>query len=506
MLTAHHTRRVRKSTIWAAVVAALFVHGAIFGTVHALGLSMIGHGFHPMRSTHARRQSGQPTASQTSRKLVVVDDVELMPSCAGDVMFATSGRTALCFAPWVGDVDQCLADAEMVMWIDLSACAGRNDPRTAITMVEPKTVDNLKPIDPERLLDEVKLDAKKPPPPPPPKLAMAEPPPPAPPPPPPPPPPPAPARPQQVIETVKPNTEEKEPENARFLSEFNTNVEKQKVARGAPSEPMVAKSKPEELTPKDKPKEDPSVKQQNPDRVPGLNEHAPDVPGHLSMRAPGVRSPAQTEQEAKVRGQATGADGSQVSDGYRARKGDASFEQERHERSELPHGDNGAGGGAPRVPNLRPADDVLERAIGGGSVDHLEDVDNGDETALTSKRWVYASFFNRLKRQVAQNWDPVSVWRHRDPTGAVYGFKTRVTEVRVSLSRKGEVENIVVTSPSGVTALDDEAVRAFRSAGPFPNPPEGLIQKDNMITFPFGFFFEIGSNATHLTWRLPQAM
>jgi len=149
---------------------------------------------------------------------------------------------------------------------------------------------------------------------------------------------------------------------------------------------------------------------------------------------------------------------------------------------------------------------VLERAIGGGSVDHLEDVDNGDETALTSKRWVYASFFNRLKRQVAQNWDPVSVWRHRDPTGAVYGYKTRVTEVRVSLLRKGEVENIVVTSPSGVTALDDEAVRAFRSAGPFPNPPEGLIQKDNLITFPFGFFFEIGSNATHLTWRLPQAM
>ena len=130
----------------------------------------------------------------------------------------------------------------------------------------------------------------------------------------------------------------------------------------------------------------------------------------------------------------------------------------------------------------------------------------GDETAVNSKRWVHASFFNRLKRQVAQNWDPASVWRRRDPTGAVYGSKSRVTKVRVSLSRKGEVENIVVTTPSGVTALDEEAVRAFRSAGPFPNPPEGLVQKDNLITFPFGFFFEIGGNTSHLTWRLPQAM
>ena len=59
-------------------------------------------------------------------------------------------------------------------------------------------------------------------------------------------------------------------------------------------------------------------------------------------------------------------------------------------------------------------------------------------------------------------------------------------------------------TPCGVTALDEEAVRAFRSAGPFPNPPEGLIQKDNLITFVFGFTVVYGE--PHLTWRLPQAM
>ena len=380
--------------------------------------------------------------------------------------------------------------------MDRSACQAQSDPGTAVSMIEPRTAERLRPIDPERLLDEVKQQEPKQPPPPSPVLqAPAQPPP--------PPPPPQQQLPQQVVEVVKPS-EEKEPENARFLAEFNTKVDQQKVSRGARNEPMVAKAKPEELTPKDRPKDDPSIKQPHPDRPEGRNERAPDVPGKLSMRNPGTLLPAQDEQEAKTRGSAGGAAGAMVADGYTARRGDAAFEQQRHERSEIPRGQGGAGGGAPEVPNLKPTDEVLERALGGGSVDHLEDVDNGDETSLSAKRWVYASFFNRLKRQVAQNWDPNSVWRHADPTGTKYGAKTRVTEVRVSLSPRGELAKILVISPSGSTELDEEAVRAFRVAAPFPNPPGGLIQKDNLITFGFSFHFEFGTQ--HLSWRLPQAM
>ncbi|HET7504454.1 MAG TPA: TonB family protein, partial [Kofleriaceae bacterium] len=443
---------------------AVAVHGTVLGSVHALGLSMVGEGFNPHSSSMVRSDD--------------VADADLKASCAGNVMLATSGRTAMCFAPWVRDVDECLGDAQMMLWMDLSSCQARNDPSTAISMVEQRAVEKLKPIDPEQLIDE--MQAKRTPSPPkapaPTQLAEG----------PKPPPPPTPQRPQQVIETVKPS-EDKEPENARFLAEYNTKVAKETVARGARNEPMVARSKPEELTPKDKPKDDPSVKKQELDRLPGKNEHAPDVPGKLSMRNPGALSPAEHEQEAKVRGSATGAAGEMVTDGYLARKGDSAIAQDRHDRSEAPRGEAGAGGGAPQVPQLKPSEEVLERAVGGGSVDHLENVDNSDETSLSAKRWVYASFFNRLKRQVAQNWDPGTVWRRSDPTGTVYGFKTRVTEVRVSLTRKGEVDKILVTTPSGVTALDDEAVRAFRSAGPFPNPPDGLFQKDNLITFGFAF-------------------
>jgi TonB family protein len=51
-----------------------------------------------------------------------------------------------------------------------------------------------------------------------------------------------------------------------------------------------------------------------------------------------------------------------------------------------------------------------------------------------------------------------------------------------------------VTSQSGIKELDDEAIRAFRTAGPFPPPPEGLVARDDLVTFPFSFFFEIGGS------------
>src|ERR1043166_3803300 len=258
---ARRTRRAREPMTWVAVIVALAVHGAVLGTVNALGITMIGQGF---------------VGGSTPKPEVGGDaDLDLKTSCFSDVVFATSGRAAMCLAPWVGDVDKCMSEMQLNLWMDIASCEGRLDPGTEITMVEPKAVEKLEVIDPERLLEETQREVKPPPPPPPPpqpQQSQAAPP---------PPPPPPQTLQQQVVETVKPN-EEKEPENARFLAEYNTRVEKQKVARGGrAAEPMVAKSRPEELTPKTKPKDEPSVNKQEPDRQIGKNERAPDLPGKL---------------------------------------------------------------------------------------------------------------------------------------------------------------------------------------------------------------------------------
>ena len=480
MRTAGRGQRVRPATTWAAVAAALVVHGALLGTVHALDISLIGRSFVAVGKDKAKLAAEQP---------------ELKTTCTGDAFLMFSARSSMCLAPWRADTDACIDEAQTNLWIDLSSCQARDEQNIAqVAMLDRKQAERVKPIDPEPLLEAMqqpkKPDEPKPVPPPQPQNT-----------PPPPPQPPAPQRPTQVVETAKP-TQTQPPENTRFLSEYDTHVEKQKVARGSVQEPMVAKSQQADLTPKDNPKEASVDKHE--DRDPGKSKQAPDVPGTLSMRSPGAQAPAEVEQDQKTRGAASGASGPLALDGVLPRHGDGAVEQQHHDRSEVPRGQNGAGGGAPDVPNLKPSQDVLERALGGGNVDHLEDVENGDETALNSKRWIYASFFNRLKRQVAQNWDPGSVWRRIDPTGQVNGYKTRVTEVRVSLSPSGSLSKIVVTSPSGVTDLDEEAVRAFHAAAPFPNPPKDLVSKDDLITFAFSFYFEIGG--AHTSWRVIRSM
>ena len=75
----------------------------------------------------------------------------------------------------------------------------------------------------------------------------------------------------------------------------------------------------------------------------------------------------------------------------------------------------------------------------------------------------------------------------------------------VSLTAKGALEKVVITAPSGVGDLDDEAVRAFHAAAPFPNPPDGLVDgKTGLITFAFSFYFEIGGS--HTSWRVIRSM
>ena len=140
------------------------------------------------------------------------------------------------------------------------------------------------------------------------------------------------------------------------------------------------------------------------------------------------------------------------------------------------------------------------RRATGGTNDHLPGIDEGEYTALNTRKWKYATFFNRVKRQVAQNWHPEQAYRLRDPNGNIYGTKDRLTVLTVSLEPDGTLHKIVITGPSGVDFLDEEAISAFELAEPFPNPPEGLIDGESrLITFRFGFSFEINSSTP---WRI----
>ena len=459
---------------YAAIAAAIAVHVIVLVPGQAFGLLSLGEVPH-----HARA--------------VRPDEIDVVTTCAGDLGLGASARFALCLAPWSGDVDACFADARTRMWMDLSACSATTDPGVAVAMLDPVAIEKLAPIDAEKLLEEQpvppELLAVLPPPPPPPPLAA--------------PPPPPPEQRRQVVETVKPKVEEA-PTNARLLAEYNTKVEKQTVARGSTKEPLAVKSKPDELAVKDKPKDEPPATEKPVEAPKGKDLRAPDAPGLLSMRNPGAPTPADQPQDPRTKGSPTGGRAPSMLDGFMPRRGDGALEQEHRERQEIPRGgSSGGGGGAP--PDLKPSKEMLERIAGGGNVDHLDDVANGDDNALNAQRFVFASFLNRVKRQVAQNWAPQGVHHAVDPEGKVYGYKSRLTELRVALKPGGAIERIVVTEPCGIGVLDDEAVRAMKAAGPFPNVPGGMVGADGLASFSFSFYFQIGE-PSHTSWRMPKSL
>jgi TonB family protein len=174
-------------------------------------------------------------------------------------------------------------------------------------------------------------------------------------------------------------------------------------------------------------------------------------------------------------------------------------------------GEEGSTGGVPGAPgsrtaphpNLQATAEMLQRAIGkgAGSMDYLKDVDDGDSTALNSKRWKHAPFFNRVKRAVANEWHPEMVYVRHDPSGNVYGVKDRVTVLRVHLSPDGKLAAWTVLQSSGVDFLDDEAIDAFRKAQPFPNPPKDLIESDGQVHFNFAFIFELSGHTSFKVFK-----
>lgn len=146
----------------------------------------------------------------------------------------------------------------------------------------------------------------------------------------------------------------------------------------------------------------------------------------------------------------------------------------------------------PRV-NLRPSIATLSDAVGGPGLDHLVDIEDGQNNLLSTARWRHAPFFQRVKHQVEQYWRPDIAFRRHDPGGHVYGYRDRETVVRVVLNPDGSLERTYVVRGCGADFLDVEAIRAIEQAAPFPNPPRGLVDpRTDTIVFAFGFTVILG--------------
>jgi TonB family protein len=130
---------------------------------------------------------------------------------------------------------------------------------------------------------------------------------------------------------------------------------------------------------------------------------------------------------------------------------------------------------------------------GSASNDYLDNVKDGDRTLLNTKEFVYFSYYRRIRQKLEVAWN--SKLRGTLDTYTYGGRRLAndrnyITGVVVVLDRFGKITAVKVLQNSGARDLDDAAVGAFNAAGPFPDPPAGLVDKDGQIKIRWDFILQ----------------
>jgi TonB family protein len=131
-----------------------------------------------------------------------------------------------------------------------------------------------------------------------------------------------------------------------------------------------------------------------------------------------------------------------------------------------------------------------ERSQGLSSTnDYIEDVALGDFTQLNTVEYKYYGFYNRIRGKLEQYWG-LSLREKADKIfksgRSLASSDQYITSLVITMNKLGEIVHVKVKGSSGVKELDDAAIDSFRSAGPFPNPPQGMLVNGH-ATIEWGF-------------------
>jgi TonB family protein len=153
------------------------------------------------------------------------------------------------------------------------------------------------------------------------------------------------------------------------------------------------------------------------------------------------------------------------------------------------------------MPTFRPTAPELnarDMASGGGegpsaTDDHLKDVKTGAQTVLSTREFLYYSYYNRIRTKLTQYWQPKireKMERIMKQGRTIASTGDKITRIVIVLDDKGILRKVQILGASGVSDLDDAAVEAFRQAAPFPNPPKGMVDSDGTIKIRWDFVLE----------------
>jgi TonB family protein len=284
----------------------------------------------------------------------------------------------------------------------------------------------------------------------------------------------------QVVDVARGN--DQKPEDAKYLAEHDNRVAKETRARE--QTPFYQRAMPQATAPDAKPKSDPAQKG---DRGTGTTEKTKEEKTQAAVE----EVPATLERKKLAALERS-------DDGVARSREDSTQTRGNSSRLQLQpgtlatqdgHAESDGKVGTPEASG-HPPSGVQGEATGAASNDFLDSIETGDGTFLNTREFKYASFFNRVKQRIGEQWSPGDVMRKHDPEGRRFGSQKRITVVDVTLDEQGRAVDLHVSQSCGVDFLDDEAVAAFQRAQPFPNPPSGLLQSDRRIRFRFGFHID----------------
>lgn len=132
----------------------------------------------------------------------------------------------------------------------------------------------------------------------------------------------------------------------------------------------------------------------------------------------------------------------------------------------------------------------FKESFGDSKQEYIKGLKEGEQTALNTREFMYFTYFQRIREQLDRAWRPIlrdqleKLFRHgRLPASD----REHTTRIMVTLDTGGAIVRVQVLEESGTHDLDDAAIRAFNRAGPFPNPPMGLLQETGRVDIRWDF-------------------
>jgi TonB family protein len=122
--------------------------------------------------------------------------------------------------------------------------------------------------------------------------------------------------------------------------------------------------------------------------------------------------------------------------------------------------------------------------------EYVKGFKEGEQTMLNTREFVFYGYFQRIRERLDHAWEK-SLRDHLQK----YFYRGRqlasetdyMTQLLVSLDKDGRITKVQIIGNSGTTELDEAATKAFNDAGPFPNPPTGLVDNRGQVLVRWDF-------------------